>query len=112
MYDAHAKGTPTMQIRPLIWARDGWPVVGELVNASTFEHRQLKSHELLGTWRQSVEFGADAYHEFLLNGRMTSAVDRATWSFDNHTLQLHWPDPNAPGGAWIDMCYAAPDGKF
>jgi beta-xylosidase len=111
MYDAHAKGTSTMQIRPLIWARDGWPVVGEQVNASTFEPRPLKPDELLGTWRQSVDFGADAYHEFLQNGRMRSAVDDATWSFSEGMLQMRWPDPHAPGGAWIDTCYVAPDGQ-
>jgi arabinan endo-1,5-alpha-L-arabinosidase len=27
-YDAEKKGTPTLQIRPLTWSDDGWPVVG------------------------------------------------------------------------------------
>jgi arabinan endo-1,5-alpha-L-arabinosidase len=30
-YDAAARGTPTLQIRPLTWDADGWPVAGEPV---------------------------------------------------------------------------------
>lgn len=110
MYDVGAKGVPTMQIRPLIWARDGWPVVGEPVNRSTFAPRSLQAADLVGLWRISVEFGADAYHEMLPEGRMNSAVDRVAWSLDGGILQLRWPDPGAPGGAWIDACHVAPDG--
>lgn len=28
-YDGAAAGVPTLQIRPLNWAKDGWPIVGE-----------------------------------------------------------------------------------
>ena len=110
MYDAGEKGARTLQIRPLIWARDGWPVVGEPINRATLAPRSLKAADLVGTWRIAVDFGADGYHELLPEGRMNSAVDRAAWSLDGSVLQLRWPDPGAPGGAWIDTCYVAPDG--
>ena len=29
MYDADNNGIPTLQIRPLHWADDGWPLAGE-----------------------------------------------------------------------------------
>ena len=28
-YDGEERGVPTLQIRPLLWHRDGWPVAGE-----------------------------------------------------------------------------------
>ena len=58
----------------------------------------------------SVEFGPEARHEFLPDGRLDSAVNRATWSLDKSVLQLRWPDRNAPDGAWIDTCHVGPDG--
>ena len=33
-YDAEARGAPTLQIRPLTWDEDGWPVPGEAVASS------------------------------------------------------------------------------
>ena len=110
MYDAGERGTPTLQIRPLIWARDGWPLVGEPINPTTFAPRSLKAADLVGTWRISVDFAAEAYHELLPGGRMNSSFDRAAWSFDKGVIELRWPDPSAPGGTWIDTCYVAPDG--
>jgi arabinan endo-1,5-alpha-L-arabinosidase len=32
-YDGEANGVPTLQVRPLRWARGGWPVAGEPVGA-------------------------------------------------------------------------------
>ncbi len=110
MYDAGERGVPTLQIRPLIWARDGWPLVGEPISTAALAPRPLKSDDLLGTWRQSVDFGAEAYHEFLPEGRMNSAVDRAVWSYDKGSLELRWPAPDAPNGTWVDTCYVSPDG--
>ncbi|UCG15326.1 MAG: arabinan endo-1,5-alpha-L-arabinosidase [Phycisphaerales bacterium] len=110
MYDARRNGTPTMQIRPLIWGRDGWPVVGEPI-APRLPMPPLQASDLLGAWKHSVNFGAEDYLEFLPQGRMNSAVDQATWSLDGALLKLRWPDPAAPGGAWIDTCHLAPDGR-
>ena len=110
MYDVGEKGVPTLQIRPLIWGRDGWPVVGEPISSARRAQRPLKGADLVGTWSHAVEFGAEAYHEFLPGGRMNAAVDRATWSFESGVLELRWRDPKAPGGAWIDTCYVAADG--
>ena len=111
MYDARANGTPTMQIRPLIWGPGGWPVVGEPISARAGVTQPLQVSDLLGTWKHSVDFGAEEYLVLLPEGRMNSAVDRATWSLDGSLLKLRWPDAAAPGGAWIDACHLAPDGR-
>jgi hypothetical protein len=114
MYDARAKGRRTLQIRPLIWGRDGWPVVGEPLKASApaSDSRRVTTEDLVGTWKHSVEFGAVTYHELLPGGRMKSAVDNATWSLDSGILELRWPDPAAPNGTWVDTCDVAPDGAY
>jgi arabinan endo-1,5-alpha-L-arabinosidase len=112
MYDARVKGKRTLQVRPLTWGRDGWPVVGEPLEppAAPPTTRPVTGEDLVGIWTHSIEFEAVTYHELLPDGRVKSAVDRASWSYDNGMLQLRWPDPEAPGGAWIDTCHVAPDG--
>ena len=112
MYDARVKGRRTMQIRKLIWGRDGWPVVGEPLHAAAPASQSAGADDLLGIWKHSIEFGAVSYQEFLPEGRMKAAVDHAKWSLDGGVLQLRWPDPSAPNGTWIDACYVAPDGSY
>jgi arabinan endo-1,5-alpha-L-arabinosidase len=38
-YDARAKGVPTLHIRPLVWADDGWPRVSEPIAGPTIGER-------------------------------------------------------------------------
>ena len=111
MYDAGAKGVPTLQIRPLHWSSNGWPVVGEPVNEATLARPTIQQPDLLGAWKHSVNFGAYEYFVLLPDGRMNTAVDEASWTLDGSRLRLRWPDPGAPEGAWIDTCFLAPDGK-
>ncbi len=33
-YDGRRRGTPTLQVRPLTWSDDGWPLVGEAIGES------------------------------------------------------------------------------
>jgi hypothetical protein len=44
------------------------------------------------------------------NGRIGSPDAKATWSFQNGTLTLRWPNATAPGGAFLDVCPVAADG--
>jgi len=111
MYDAKAGGTPTMQIRPLLWGSDGWPLAGEPIAASPATQRRPHAANILGIWRHSVNFGAEDYFELLPGGRMRAAASDATWKLEGSTLRLRWPQPGAPGGAMIDTCIIAPDGR-
>jgi hypothetical protein len=45
------------------------------------------------------------------NGKIGSPDAKATWSFQGGTLTLRWPDPTAPGGAWLDVCPVSADGQ-
>ncbi len=111
VYDARLQGAPTLQVRPLLWSADGWPVAGEPLTAPATTRPALRPDDLLGAWRHSVNFGAEEYIELHPGGRMNAAVMGATWSLDGKLLRLRWPMDNAPGGAWVDTCFIAPDGQ-
>jgi hypothetical protein len=35
---------------------------------------------------------------------------KQSWSIANGKLLLHWKNPQAPGGVWIDTCQISDDG--
>lgn len=111
MYDVREKGAPTMQIRPLLWASDGWPMVAEPVSGNAFATSRPTTEGLYGIWRQSLNFGADEYLELWRGGKVNGPVPGPTWSLDGNLLRIRWPNDAAPGGAWIDTCIVAPDAK-
>ena len=45
------------------------------------------------------------------NGRINSPEGRATWRRQGLLLILRIPSEEAPGGAWVDVCRLAADGK-
>ena len=45
------------------------------------------------------------------NGHINAPDNPATWTMKDDVLTLRWPDRRAPGGAWVDTCKIAPDGK-
>ena len=42
-YDARAKGVPTLQIRPLVWANDEWPLAGDPIGGPQTAQRPKHS---------------------------------------------------------------------
>jgi len=111
MYDAHAGGVPTMQIRPLYWLKDGWPVVGEPLDKPLPASRPVRSALLAGTWRHCVNFGPEQYVELPPDGRMNSPAAGARWDLDEALLHLRWPRADRPGEFWIDTCVVGRDGR-
>jgi arabinan endo-1,5-alpha-L-arabinosidase len=111
MYDAAAGGIATLQVRPLLWGADGWPLAGEPVTTAVATRPAQPPRGVAGIWRHSVNAGAEEYIELRPNGTVNSPVADATWRLDGATLRMRWPDPPAPSGAWIDTCVVAPDAK-
>jgi arabinan endo-1,5-alpha-L-arabinosidase len=112
MYDARARGIPTMQIRPILWAADGWPVVGEPVGESaTTQPHAPTAADVQGVWSHSVNFRADEYIDLRPGGRMESPVRGSTWSLEGSVLRIRWPIREAPDGFWTDTCTILPDGR-
>jgi hypothetical protein len=69
--------------------------------------------KIVATWHHTppTGFGLPAADLRLYsNGKIGSPDAKATWSFQNGTLTLKWPNPMAPGGAYLDVCPVAADG--
>jgi hypothetical protein len=68
--------------------------------------------EVLGLWLQTG--GPHVNGKFTLFSDGTVWNDRkqaGTWSLSGSTLTLRWPNPKAPGGAWVDTVNVTPDGR-
>ena len=107
MYDAAADGVPTLQIRPLIWSSDGWPLAMEPMDRhpSRPDPDKIRNGDLVGTWHHSVDFGTGFDLALLADGRIDNAGSGARWQLLGNRLRLTWPARAAPGGAWVDECY-------
>ena len=112
MYDATCKGMPTMQIRPLIFAEDGWPLVGEPLTEQAATSKKLGSDALIGTWIHTVNFGAGDYIQLKAQGKINSTSDPANWTYESGRLLLHWTRLDTPDRPWYDTCYLLGDGHF
>ncbi|MFH0793402.1 MAG: arabinan endo-1,5-alpha-L-arabinosidase [bacterium] len=110
-YDATADGARTLQIRPLIWADDGWPLAGEPYTGPSASCDPPITSTLVGLWNHSVDFGPSVPTRFHPNGKIGDLPSSITWSLSATKLSLRWPRADAPGGVWLDDCYFSPDGK-
>jgi len=107
-YDVLANGAPRLQVRPLVFAADGWPLAGEPLSAPPAE---VVPAPVAGNWGHSVDFGAESQITLLSSGKINQAGSQDTWSLQGSTLTLKWPRPDAPGGAWVDSCVLSGDGR-
>lgn len=110
-YDGEHDGIATLQIRPLHWHSDGWPLVGEPISEAPKDGVSDKPIDLAGGWDHSVNYQSPKLLELLENHRIGRADAAATWTSKDHELSMRWPRTDAPGGAWIDRCIVADDGQ-
>jgi arabinan endo-1,5-alpha-L-arabinosidase len=111
MYDAANDGRRTLQIRPIIWAEDGWPLAGECGIEPAQKKDAAKVPGVAGRWKHSVNFGNGRTMTFMPNGKIDHADAPNTWMQFGQRLTLRWPRQDAPKGAWTDDCYISPDGN-
>lgn len=107
-YDANDQGRAKVQFRPLVWGPDGWPLAGEPYHGLP----PLTADITAGTWRQSVAFGLEVGLRFYPNGRINDPNGPNYWTLQGDVLAMHWPDPRAPGGEWVDTCVLSADGRW
>lgn len=89
-----------LQVRPLYWLEDGWPVVGEPLSAGERDERREISPECFaGTWLELTEYREDSEKqvEFLADGKIRGE-EGAFWSLRGNRLVISRADPAAPGG--------------
>jgi len=117
-YDAReVRGVRNLQIRPLLWDAAGWPLAGEPLtpeNVSIFGPNATAKPpakiDPTGKWQHWIDYASPRDIELLPDGDIRGA-DGASWKLNGTTLELYWPDTEAPGGLWIDRCIPAPDGR-
>lgn len=111
-----------LHVAPLHWMRDGWPVAGEPQARPGKPLADLREHLVRTRWVISVD-GANIGHGgfftitlrpdgTLRSSNAASDTNRGRWTLEGDELSLHWPNPSAPGGAWIDTMVVAPDGSY
>jgi arabinan endo-1,5-alpha-L-arabinosidase len=105
MYDATTRrGTPTLQIRPLRWSEDGWPVAGAAIEAADLATTAtVDAAALTGDWTVWTDFKSSHTLTLEPNGgaRLENRIDR--WQLDGDGLLLQGSAgqrTNAQGSSW------------
>jgi len=102
-YDARSHGVPTMQIRPVLWSQDGWPVIGGPISELTKTGKAPMRSRIPGKWTHIVEAGNGSVLELKPNGQIGDGP--AKWSLTGNVLEMKWPRNDAPNGVWVDQCF-------
>jgi arabinan endo-1,5-alpha-L-arabinosidase len=101
-WHGHVWGKPTLQVRQLLWAKDGWPLPGLPVTPKTNELLRKKEDNVVGTWLHQVDFGAIQRVEIKSAGIcVLNSEIKGTWTKDGDTLEFKWPG-DEPGTQWVD----------
>lgn len=99
-----------LQIRPLIWLADGWPVAGEPITQPA-PLAGSGAESPVGRWRHQVDYAGSATIELREDGTLRPGPAGARWTRHGRGLEMRWPAPEAPQGAWVDRVRVAGDGR-
>ena len=86
-YDADENGRSKLQIQPLLWPNDGWPLVGESLAETTSATTRPAS--VVGRWKYSTDFGEPFSVQLLDDG--TTRPDVGRWAADHDSLTFAFP---------------------
>lgn len=93
-YDTfHLGARRILQIRPIYWPEEGWPVVGEPLssdNPMTARRPDVSPNDIIGSWRLSFDYGPEKIIDLLPGGRIANKPD-ARWKLSGSQLLLNWP---------------------
>lgn len=101
-YDTNENGVPKLQIRPLAWSEDGWPVAGHPI-ASMADDAPPAGLDVTGSWAYAREGNAPTRIQLLAGGRLERCDGSGTWSYAAPWLRLTWTDANAAAGSRVDV---------
>ena len=96
-----------LQIRPIYWGSDGWPVVGEPLskyNPMTTATPDVVEDDLLGSWRLSMDYGNENIIDLLKGGKIANNKN-AWWKVSGNRLELFWPGKPPTDGSDPDKCF-------
>jgi arabinan endo-1,5-alpha-L-arabinosidase len=87
-YDANRMGTPTLQVRQLFWAEDGWPLVGEPIVRPPGEKTPV-AKSMVGDWSVRSDFGDAKRITLATDGSVSPVPGR--WRAEGTRLKFTWP---------------------
>jgi len=95
--DATHSAELDLRIEDMHWSADGWPEVAKRVGP------------VVGYWDHRVADGPLQQIRLLPGGKINTpanaSTNNPTWRLTGENdLELHWPNPNAPGGEYVDRC--------
>ncbi len=110
-YDTcHLDSHRILQIRPMYWTQDGWPVAGQPIHAANpprdYDGR-FTAESVVGSWRVSIDYGPERIIDLIPGGRIANHR-RASWSVANNQIMLTWPGQGQSTS--IDRCIIEPTG--
>jgi arabinan endo-1,5-alpha-L-arabinosidase len=112
-WHGHVWGLPTLQVREIVWGKDGWPGPGLPVTPETIEFSKRPEKSPVGKWVQQADFGAIGSLEIRADG--TCVLDEkthGTWSVAGDDLSFKWPRVDEPGEFWNDEVKLASGGHY
>lgn len=73
-----------------------------------------KEPYVVASWAHQVNHKGDVRRstfKLYSNGRINNPNGRGSWSITGNVIVFTWPDAEAPGGAWKDVCTLSADAK-
>lgn len=96
-------GMPTLQVRELLWSKDGWPLPGLPVEAE----RPASSASVAGTWVHQADFGQPEVIRLEPGGQIVGGDNKGTWKLVDDELVLSWESTHEPGQVFVDRLNVA-----
>ncbi|NCW26369.1 MAG: hypothetical protein EBV84_13535 [Betaproteobacteria bacterium] len=90
-----------LQVRPMFWSEDGWPLVGEVLVSP---YREAKPN-MVGQWIHRVAWQDAPRVEFQKDGTLRDRRGaQGRWELHGRNLELHWSSGQK------ETCFLHPDG--
>lgn len=114
-YDAEANGIPTLQLRPLLWDDEGWPLAGLAYDGAT-PGLPPADPDLSGQWGYWVGQDEPRRVELQADGVAIACDGEGTWSYDAPMVTVTRGDGRTDravlSGDARSLVGLAPDGRL
>jgi arabinan endo-1,5-alpha-L-arabinosidase len=92
-------GRPTIQVRPIVWGSDGWPLPGLPIGAKPAgEHKGVA-----GEWISQVDFSDPSKIQFKADGTVKGSRAEGKWTLKGSELRIDWKIDDRPGDIFTDI---------
>ena len=111
-YDAEADGDRTLQVRRLVWEKDGWPVPAEPYRGEWPTEWRVAGKDVVGKWQYYFGENKDAFDvECLADGPLSPG--QGAWRLEDSRMFFNWSKrPNVPGAPRAYSGEIAPDASW